>query len=84
MDLEHLAEDHLPDYWREAWSCAKAAGHGGADYFVARCFAEVVRDRMPNPLDVDAAMDMTLPGLVSQESIRQGGAWLPVPDSREW
>ena len=29
-------------------------------------------------------MDMTLPGLVSQESIRQGGAWLDVPDSRVW
>ena len=27
---------------------------------------------------------MTLPGLVSQESIRAGGAWLDVPDSRSW
>jgi hypothetical protein len=25
-----------------------------------------------------------LPGLVSQESIRRCGEWLPVPDSREW
>jgi len=29
-------------------------------------------------------MDMTLPGLVSQQSIQQDGRWLPVPDSREW
>jgi hypothetical protein len=29
-------------------------------------------------------MDMTLPGLVSQRSILQDGAWLEVPDSREW
>jgi hypothetical protein len=29
-------------------------------------------------------MDMTLPGLVSQQSILQGSAWLPVPDSRAW
>jgi hypothetical protein len=29
-------------------------------------------------------MDMTLPGLVSQQSILQAGAWLEVPDSREW
>jgi len=27
---------------------------------------------------------MTLPGLVSQESIRRDGEWLEVPDSREW
>ena len=29
-------------------------------------------------------MDMTLPGLVSQESIRRDGEWLTVPDSRTW
>jgi len=29
-------------------------------------------------------MDMTLPGLVSQQSILQDSAWLSVPDSREW
>ena len=33
-----------------------------------------------NPL----AMDMTLPGLVSQQSIAQNGQWLDVPDSRSW
>jgi hypothetical protein len=27
---------------------------------------------------------MTLPGLVSQDSIRRGGEWLDVPNSREW
>jgi len=27
---------------------------------------------------------MTLPGLISQDSIRAGGAWLDVPDSRAW
>jgi hypothetical protein len=32
----------------------------------------------------DKAMDMTLPGLVSQQSVAQGSAWLPVPNSREW
>jgi len=35
-------------------------------------------------VDIDAAMDMTLPGLVSQQSIAEGGRWLPVPDSRQW
>jgi hypothetical protein len=27
---------------------------------------------------------LTLPGLISQESIRRGGEWLEVPDSRDW
>jgi hypothetical protein len=30
------------------------------------------------------AMELTFPGLVSQESIQRNGEWLPVPDSREW
>jgi hypothetical protein len=32
----------------------------------------------------DLNADMTLPGLVSQQSILQGGGWLEVPDSRAW
>jgi len=27
---------------------------------------------------------MTLPGLLSQKSIAEGGRWLDVPDSRAW
>jgi hypothetical protein len=27
---------------------------------------------------------MTLPGLVSQASIAQGGTWVAVPDPRNW
>ena len=33
---------------------------------------------------IHEAMDMTLPGLVSQQSILEGGRWLSVPNSREW
>jgi hypothetical protein len=35
------------------------------------------------PIDVYRAMDYTVPGLVSEESIRNGGAPVPVPDFRE-
>ncbi|MFZ2655267.1 MAG: Gfo/Idh/MocA family oxidoreductase [Victivallales bacterium] len=31
-----------------------------------------------------AALERNLHVLISQESIAMGGAWLPVPDSREW
>ena len=39
---------------------------------------------MPPPIDIHAARDMTLPGLVNQDLIRQGDEWLEVPSSREW
>jgi len=38
----------------------------------------------PNRLDVFAALDMTLPGILSQASIAQGSAWIEVPDPRSW
>ncbi len=43
-----------------------------------------ILDGRKPPIGVHEALDMTLPGLVSQQSIEQGSCWLPVPDSREW
>jgi len=47
-------------------------------------FLNAITGRAPCPIGIHEAMDMTLPGLVSQQSIAEGGRWLPVPDSREW
>jgi len=44
----------------------------------------MVQGKCPNPIDIHAAMDMTLPGLISQQSIKEDGRWIDVPDSREW
>ena len=38
---------------------------------------------MPPPIDIHAATDMTLPGLVSQDLIRQDDEWLEIPCYRE-
>jgi len=83
-DLKELEEEHLPEYWRRDSDAAAKAGHGGSDYFEVMDFAEAILGRKPSPIGIHEAMDMTLPGLVSQASIEQGGKWLPVPDSREW
>ncbi|NLL84511.1 MAG: hypothetical protein GX230_09785 [Lentisphaerae bacterium] len=63
---------------------AKAAGHGGGDYFEVLDFVDAVKGNRPCPIDIDAAMDMTLPGLISQQSILETGRWIDVPDSRNW
>jgi predicted dehydrogenase len=77
------AGDHMPDEWRAATPQALAAGHGGSDYFCVRAFARAVLDGRPVPIDVYRAMDYTVPGLVSEQSIAQDGAPLPVPDFRD-
>lgn len=82
--LTDLEKEFLPDFWREASEVAAKAGHGGGDYFEIIDFVNAITGKAPCPIGIHEAMDMTLPGLVSQASVEQGGAWLPVPDSREW
>ncbi len=82
--LSDFEEEFLPEIWRNPPAEALQAGHGGGDYFEVMDFVDAVQGRKAPAVDIDYAMDMTLPGLVSQESIRQGGAWLAVTDSRAW
>ena len=77
-------EQYLPDKWRNPPEEARKAGHGGGDYFELRDFLDsVIKDRDPS-IDVYMAMDMTLPGLVSERSILNNGRYYTVPDLRTW
>ncbi len=83
-EVPELAEKYLPENWRNASEVAKKAGHGGGDYFELVDFVNAVLAKGPNPIGIHESMDMTLPGLISQQSIAGGGRWIEVPDSREW
>jgi len=83
-DLEELADRYMPPMWRQPPEEARKAGHGGGDYFEVLDWLGSILEGRPCPIGVHEAMDMTLPGLVSQHSILQDGAWLEVPDSRAW
>ena len=83
-DVPELAEKYMPQSWRETSEAALRAGHGGGDYYEILDFVRTLRGECPNPIGIHETMDMTLPGLISQQSILQGGAWLPVPNSRDW
>lgn len=84
LPLESLADQFLPERWRTASETARRAGHGGGDYFEVMDFLDACRGLQPPAVDIDFAMDMTLPGLASQQSIAEGGRWVDVPDSRDW
>ena len=84
VPLEQFEADYLPEMWRNPPPEALQAGHGGGDYFEVTDFVDAVQGRKAPTVGIHEAMDMTLPGLVSQESIRRGGEWLDVPDSRLW
>jgi predicted dehydrogenase len=84
MTLADIADQYLPEAWRRVADADQKSGHGGSDYFVVSDFVAAVSGDRPNPIDVHRAMDMTLPGLVSQQSILEDGRWMDVPDSRDW
>jgi hypothetical protein len=82
--IRELAEKYTPRMWREQGAEAAKAGHGGGDYFEILDFIDAIEGKRPCPIGIHEAMDMTLPGLISQQSILEGGRWLEVPDSRKW
>ena len=84
LDLASLESEYLPETRLRLEQVANRAGHGGGDFFVIAEFAAAIRDGSAMPIGIHEAMDMTLPGLISQQSIERGGRWLPVPDSRSW
>ena len=83
---EHLdkLQEFLPKYWRNPPEDALKAGHGGGDYWEVQEFVAAIRGEADPAVGIDLAMDMTLPGLISQQSIAQGSTWVAVPDSRNW
>ena len=84
LDLEEVAGSFLPEAWRVHGELARKAGHGGGDLLEILDWVNAIRSGTPPRIGIHEAMDMTIPGLISQQSIAADGRWLPVPDSREW
>jgi predicted dehydrogenase len=74
--------DLVPEPWRSLGEQARASGHGGGDFFVARDWALSILNGTPPPIDVYRGLDFTVPGLVSEQSIEQGGTPVGVPNFR--
>ncbi|MGD0113927.1 MAG: hypothetical protein ABSD48_18880, partial [Armatimonadota bacterium] len=80
--LRDFADEFMPENWRRWREEAKKAGHGGGDLLEIIDLMAAIRDGVQPEVDAYAALDFSMPGLVSQESIARGGAPLPVPDFR--
>ncbi len=84
LDLEALQDEFTPDAWQRWGETAARAGHGGGDLIALAAFVDAIDNATTPDIDIHAALDMTLPGLISQQSIAEGGRWIDVPDSRCW
>jgi predicted dehydrogenase len=83
-ELSKYEEKYLPKLWRDIGKKAEESGHGGSDVVIMTDFIDAIYQGRKVPIDIYDSLNMTLPGLVSQDSILQEGRWLPVPDPREW
>ena len=82
--LETFEPEYLPDMWRELPEAAKETGRNGGDYLVFKAFIDSLESGDSPPIDIHDALDMTLPGIISEQSIAHDGKWMDVPDSRDW
>jgi predicted dehydrogenase len=71
--------EHLPERYRNP---PKGSGHWGSDAFPLLDFLDAIETNTAPPLGIYEALEMTLPGIVSEASIAQSGAWLAVPDPK--
>ncbi|MBQ0104549.1 MAG: hypothetical protein KBT47_00755, partial [Armatimonadetes bacterium] len=63
----------------------RISGHAGSDFFTMDVFLDAILGRKGTEemIDVYEALDMTLVGTLAQESIKQGGKAVEVPDFRK-
>jgi predicted dehydrogenase len=84
LDLDTLADQHLPENMKDIGQDIFLSSHDGSDYIMVNDFINSIYEMKPCRIGIHAAMDLTLPGLISQQSIARKGEWLEVPDSRGW
>lgn len=77
--LEKYADRFMPARYRLGGA---AETHWGSDSWPIRDFIEAIVTGTTPEIDVYAALDMTLPGILSESSIAQNGAWIHVPNPR--
>ena len=80
--LSEYEPEFLPERWKNPPIEAQNVGDLG-EYFKVRDFIDSILNDTTPPIDVYTAMDFTVPGLVSEQSIANGGAPVEVPDFRK-
>ncbi|UCF36080.1 MAG: Gfo/Idh/MocA family oxidoreductase [Acidobacteriota bacterium] len=70
----------LPDYWgRIPQTLTHNPGHGGSHPFLTHEFVRALLEEREPAVNLDAALNMTIPGIVAHESAHRGGEQLTIP-----
>ena len=77
--LQYYEREFLPESWIAATENIPNSGHGRGDYVMVLEILKALHEDRPLPIDIDMAMNITLPGIMSKESIEKGGEWVTIP-----
>lgn len=80
--LSDLEGEYLPACWTEVPDNVHGPDYGAGEYHMIGEFLQAIREERDPAIDVYRAVDMTLPGLLSQVSIERGGEPISVPNFR--
>ena len=82
---EEIAAKYEPEIWKKCAGKDKSKCMHESDYILMTDYLDAVCSGNPPPISLDEAMDMTLPGLVTQEYFEEASrGWVKVPDPRDW
>lgn len=68
--------------WQKNLEIAQVSGHGGGDFFVLKEFSDAIHYKRKPFVDVYDAVEWSCIVPLSEESIRKGGAPIPIPNFR--
>ncbi len=77
---EEMFEKYEHPLYKKHAHLAKAAGHSGADWLVCRAFIESVKAGTNTPIDAYDTVSWMAIAALSEESVRQNGAPVEIPD----
>lgn len=77
---EAYQKEHLPGLWKNMSPEEIAKGHGGIDWLAYSAFVEALKNGEEMPVDVYDAATWQAVSVLSEISIRQGGAPQAMPD----
>ena len=72
--------EFLPKIWKDVTPEVLAAGHGGMDWFAYKAFTDALKNGTAMPIDVYDGAVWQAVSVLSEISIREGGAPQAMPD----
>lgn len=77
--LQYYEREFLPKSWVEATHTVPNMGHLRADYVMTIEIVKALYEGRKLPINIDMALNMTVPGILSIESVENGSKWIDVP-----